>query len=83
MSLPFDHTHDLDLQISRWEQLEITLSQELGGGGGGGGVVDMEQKGCELSIHDHVIGFCVTIVGSVVVSDNDGWLQMSVCHQLI
>ena len=51
MTLPFDHTHDLDLgiEISRSES-EIALSQS-----GIGWPIDMERKGCESSIHDHYI----------------------------
>ena len=47
MTLPFDHTHDLDhgVEISRSES-EIP---------GMGRPIDMEWKGCESSIHDHDI----------------------------
>ena len=44
MTLTFYHTHDLDLGVSRSDS-EIALSQEC----------DMEQKGCESSIHGHDI----------------------------
>ena len=45
MTLPFDHTHDLDLGVEIWRsQSEIALSQEWDG-----------RKGCESSIHDHDI----------------------------
>ena len=47
MTLPFDHTYDLDLGISRSES-EIALSQELGGR------LTMNEKD-ESSIHDHDI----------------------------
>ena len=30
MTLPLDHIHDIDLEVSRWE-FEIALSQELDG----------------------------------------------------
>ena len=43
MTLPFDHTHDLDLGVS---------SQESGR------PIDMEWKGCESSIHDNDIDWC-------------------------
>ena len=68
MTLPFDHTHDLELGVSRSES-EIVLSQEWVGGGvvgvgvgvvgvGGGGGIDNERKRCESSIHDHDIDLC-------------------------
>ena len=47
MTLPFDHTHHLDLGVSRSES-EIAIL-------GMGQPIDMEQKGCESSIHDHGI----------------------------
>ena len=46
MTLSFDHTHDLDLQISSPE-FEIAIISRMGW------LIDMEWKGCELSIHDH------------------------------
>ena len=33
--------------------------------------IDMEQKGCESSIHDHDIDFSVTMAGWVDVPDSD------------
>ena len=51
MTLPFDHTHDLDLGVSRSES-EIALSQEFWQ------PIDNERKGCESSIHDHDIDLC-------------------------
>ena len=45
MTLPFDHTHDLDLGVLRSES-EITFSRM-------GWPIDNEEKGCESSIHDH------------------------------
>ena len=48
MTLPFDHTHDLDLGVSR-SQSEIFLISGMEW------PIDIEQKGCESSIHDHDI----------------------------
>ena len=36
-----------------------------------GWLIDIDQKGCESSIHDHDIDFCVTIVGWVDVPDSN------------
>ena len=36
-----------------------------------GWLVDIERKGCESSIHDHDIDFCVTMVEWVGVPDSD------------
>ena len=52
---PFDHTHDLDLQVSI-SHLEIFISQKWVGRWA------LKEKICELSIHDHDIGFCVTMM---------------------
>ena len=54
MTLPFDHTHDFDLEVSMSE-FEIALSQKWR-------PIDMERKGCEPNIHDHDIDFSVTMV---------------------
>ena len=37
-----------------------------------GGPIDMVQKGYELSIHDHDINYCVTMVGWVDVPGSEG-----------
>ena len=50
MTLPFDHTHDLDLGVSRSES-EIALSQEWGSR------LTMNEKDVS-SIHDHDIDLC-------------------------
>ena len=52
MTLPFGHSHDLDLGfgIARSES-EIALSWMEW-------QIDMERKGCESSFHDHDIGEC-------------------------
>ena len=47
MTLQFDHTHDLDLGVSKSES-EIALSRM-------GRPIDMEWKACESSFHDHDI----------------------------
>ena len=36
-----------------------------------GGPIDIEQKGCESTIHDHEHDLCVTMVGWVDVPDSD------------
>ena len=56
MTLPFDHIHDLDFGVSRSESA-IALSHEMER------PIDMEQKGCESSIHAHDIDLC----------DHGGW----------
>ena len=50
MTLPFDHTHDIDLgfeifKVRVWNSFIWGLGRPI----------DMEQKGCESSIHDHDI----------------------------
>ena len=49
MTLPFDHTHDLDwswnLKVRAWNNFISGM----------GGLIDMERKRCESSIHDHDI----------------------------
>ena len=47
MVLPFGHIHDLDLVVSR-SKFEIALFEEWEGV-----LIDMEQRGCESTIHDH------------------------------
>ena len=51
MILPFDHTYDLDLAVSIKVKVWYTLMS------GVGRPIDMEQKGCEPSVHDHDIDF--------------------------
>ena len=50
MTLPFDHTHDLDcgVEISRSESENSFIS-------GMGWPINIERKGCESSIHDNDI----------------------------
>ena len=63
MTLPFDHTHDLDLGVS-WSESEIALSQEWGG---------------QLTLNEKDMGHpfmtmiltSVTMVGWGDVPDND------------
>ena len=50
MTLPFDHTHNVDLRVSRSES-KIALSKECGGR------LTMNEKD-ESSIHDHDIDLC-------------------------
>ena len=64
MILPFDHTHDLGLEVSRSESGNSLIS-------GMGQPIDMESKGCESSIHDHGIDLSVTMVGWADVPDSD------------
>ena len=45
MTLPFDHTHDLDPGVEVWNSFISWM----------GRLIDMERKGCESSIHDHDI----------------------------
>ena len=60
MTLPFDHTHDLDLEVSR-SRVWISLISGMGR------PIDLERKGCESSssIHDNDIDFSVTMVHMV------------------
>ena len=51
------------LEISRSE-FEIAFSRK-------GWLIDMDKKGYKLSIYDHDIDFCVTMVEWVDVTDND------------
>ena len=64
MTLPFDHTHDLDLEVSR-SSVWISLISGMGR------PIDLERKGCESSIHDNDIDFSVTMVWWVDVPDSD------------
>ena len=50
MTSPFNHTHDFDLEV--WNSLNPGI----------GRLIDIVQKGCESSIHDHVVDLCVTMV---------------------
>ena len=59
--LPFAHTHDLDLVVSR-SKFEIALFEV-------GALIDMERKGCESIIHDHDLW--LTMVGWVDVPYSD------------
>ena len=66
MTLSLDHTHDLDLgsfKVSVWNNLFS----------GRGWPIDMERKGCELSIHApwYWLVTSVTMVGWVDVPDSD------------
>ena len=63
MTLPFDHTHDLDLGVSRSES-EIALSQEWGGR------LTMNKKAVSLPFLTMILT-CVTMVRWADVSDND------------
>ena len=63
MTLPFDHTHDLDLGVSRWES-EIALSQEWGGG------LTMNEKDVSHPLMTMILT-CVTMVGWADVPDSD------------
>ena len=57
MTLPFDHTHDLDLGVSRSES-EIALSQEWGG------QLTMKEKDVSHPFMTMILT-CVTMVGGV------------------
>ena len=48
MTLPFDHTHDLDIGSFKVRVWNSFIS-------GMGRLIDMEGKGCESSIQDHDI----------------------------
>ena len=67
MVLPFDHTHDLDLVVSR-SKFEIALCEECWVGGG---LIDMERKGCKSIIHDHDRDLCLTGVIAILYQDFD------------
>ena len=63
MTLPFDHTDDLDLDLEVSE-FEVALSQEWHGR------LTWNEE-CESSIHDHDIDFSVTMVGWMDVPDSN------------
>ena len=63
MNLPFDHTHDLDLGVSRSES-EIALSQEWDGR------LTMNEKGVSHPFMTMILT-CVTMVGWADVPDSD------------
>ena len=63
MTLPFDHTHDLDLGVSRSES-EIALSQEWGGW------LIMNEKDVSHPIMTMILT-CVTMVRWADVPDSD------------
>ena len=63
MTLPFDHTHDLDLGVSRSES-EIALSQELGS------QLTMSEKDASHPFMTMILTY-VTMVGWADVPDSD------------
>ena len=63
MTLPFDHTHDLDLGVSRSES-EIALSQEWGS------LLTMNEKDASHPFMTMILT-CVTMVGWADVLDSD------------
>ena len=63
MALPFDHTHDLDLGVSRSES-EIALSQEWGS------LLTMNEKDASHPFMTMILT-CVTMVGWADVPDSD------------
>ena len=63
MTLPFDHTHDLDLGVSRSE-FEIALSQEWGS------LLTMNEKDASHPFMTMILT-CVTMVGWADVPDSD------------
>ena len=63
MTLPFDHTHDLDLGVSRSES-EIALSQEWGSR------LTMNEKDVSHPFMTMILT-CVTVVAWADVPDND------------
>ena len=63
MTLLFDHTHDLDLGVSRSES-EIALSQEWGS------LLTMNEKDASHSFMTMILT-CVTMVGWADVLDSD------------
>ena len=63
MTLPFDHTHDLDLGVSRSES-EIALSQEWGS------LLTMNEKDASYPFMTMILT-CVTMVGWADVPDSD------------
>ena len=63
MTLPIDHTHDLDLGVSRSES-EIALSQEWGS------LLKMNEKDASHPFMTMILT-CVTMVGWADVPDSD------------
>ena len=63
MTLPFDHTHDLDIGVSRSES-DIALSQKRGGR------LTMNEKDVSHPFMTMVLS-CVTMVGWAGVPDSD------------
>ena len=63
MTMPFDHTHDLDLGVSRSES-EIALSQEWGS------LLTMNEKDASHPFMTMILT-CVTMVGWADVPDSD------------
>ena len=63
MTLPFDHTHDLDLGVSRSES-EIALCQEWGS------LLTMNEKDASHPFMTMILT-CVTMVGWADVPDSD------------
>ena len=63
MTLPFDHTHDLDLGVSRSES-EIALSQEWDS------LLTMNEKDASHPFMTMILT-CVTMVGWADVPDSD------------
>ena len=63
MTLPFDHTHDLDLGVSRSES-EIALSQEWGS------LLTMNEKDASHPFMTMILT-CVTMVGWADVPDSE------------
>ena len=73
MTLPFDHTHDLDLGVSKSES-EIALFQEWGGR------LTMNEKDVSHLFMTMILT-CVTMVRWAYVPDSD--LQTSACRRHI
>ena len=63
MTFPFDHTHDLDLGVSRSES-EIALSREWGS------LLTMNEKDANRPFMTMILT-CVTMVGWADVPDSD------------
>ena len=63
MTLPFDHTHDLDLEVSKSES-EIAVYQERGS------LLTMNEKDASRPFMIMILT-CVTMVGWVDVPDSD------------
>ena len=56
----YEHIHDLDIEVSKSE-FETGMGRPI----------DMEQKGCESSIHDHDMDLCVAIMRLVDVLESN------------